>query len=88
MNSPWNIAAKFQVDMSFSVWDIEKMLCTYEQDRHTGMDIADMAGQIFAYTSGYPFLVSFLCKCMDEGKGASAWKEEGLQLAVKEGEPA
>ena len=25
---------------------------------------------------------------MDEGKGASAWKEEGLQLAVKEGEPA
>ncbi len=87
-NSPWNIAAEFQVDMSFSVWDIEKMLCTYEQDRHTGMDIADMAGQIFAYTSGYPFLVSFLCKCMDEGKGASAWKEEGLQLAVKEGEPA
>ena len=30
-NSPWNIAADFRVDMSFSTSDIESMLGEYEQ---------------------------------------------------------
>ena len=34
-NSPWNIAADFRVDMSFSADDIAGMLSEYEADHHT-----------------------------------------------------
>lgn len=37
-NSPWNIAAQFTIDMSFSPCQIEAMLDEYEADYHTGMD--------------------------------------------------
>lgn len=47
MNSPWNIAAKFRVEMSFSVKRIADMLREYEADYHTGMDIEEMAGRYF-----------------------------------------
>ena len=33
-NSPWNIAADFLVDMSFSAKEIEGMLNKYESDYH------------------------------------------------------
>ncbi|MCD7818052.1 MAG: AAA-like domain-containing protein [Lachnospiraceae bacterium] len=90
-NSPWNIAADFIVDMSFSAADIRGMLEQYESDYHTGMNMTDMANQIYSYTSGYPFLVSRLCKFMDElipGTAAypdrcAAWTKEGLLQAVK-----
>ena len=62
LNSPWNIAADYLVDMSFSALDIAGMLKEYEGDHKTGMDINAIAGMIFDYTSGYPFLVSKLCK--------------------------
>lgn len=65
-NSPWNIAADFLVDMSFSAADIAGMLGEYEADFCTGMDVEEMAGLIYEYTSGYPFLVSRICKLMDE----------------------
>ena len=54
-NSPWNIAADFLVDMSFSAGDIAGMLAEYEADFGTGMDVEEMAGLIYDYTSGYPF---------------------------------
>ena len=66
MNSPWNIAADFLIDMSFSIQDIEGMLQEYEQDHKTGMDTRALAELIYDYTSGYPFLVSRSCKLMDE----------------------
>jgi hypothetical protein len=65
-NSPWNIAADFDMDMSFSAPEIATMLEAYEGDRRTGMDIGAVAGQLHYYTSGYPFLVSKLCKMIDE----------------------
>ena len=37
-NSPWNIAADFDVDMSFSAGQIEVMLKEYETDHHAGME--------------------------------------------------
>ena len=46
-NSPWNIAADFDVDMSFSVREISSMLSEYEMDHHTGMDITGAASQIW-----------------------------------------
>lgn len=91
-NSPWNIAADFMVDMSFSVSDIIGMLEEYERDVHTGMDRRNIAELLYDYTSGYPFLVSRLCKIMDEqlvGREeflnlSSVWTKEGFLEAVKE----
>ena len=42
-NSPWNIAARFQVDMSFSRKEITGMLMEYDKDRSVRMDTAVMA---------------------------------------------
>lgn len=91
VNSPWNIAADFDVDMSFSVAEIAGMLQEYEEDYSTGMDVGDMAGMLYDYTSGYPFLVSRLCKLMDEtvstnGESdtrAAAWTRNGFHEAVR-----
>ena len=65
-NSPWNIAADFDIDMSFSADQIQGMLEEYESDYHTQMDIQAVAEEIYAYTSGYPVLVSSICKQLDE----------------------
>ncbi len=80
-NSPWNIASNFDIDMSFSVNDIAGMLTEYEQDHHTGMNIAKLSQLIYAYTSGYPVLVSSICKYMDENQ--KNWTSENLISAVK-----
>lgn len=91
VNSPWNIAADFLVDMSFSSNDIAGMLKDYESDYHTGMNIREISDLLYNYTSGYPFLVSRLCKLIDEqvaGNPAfpnkqSAWTKSGFLEAVK-----
>ena len=72
-NSPWNIASNFDID-------IDGMLTAYEQDHHTGMDIQKLSQLIYDYTSGYPVLVSSICKYMDEKFG---WKIEHVSDAVK-----
>ena len=90
-NSPWNIAADFLVDMSFSSKEIASMLLKYEDDYHTGMDIDRIAELIYDYTSGYPFLVSRICKLMDEKvyrdenefERNKAWTKEGFLTAVR-----
>ena len=90
-NSPWNIAADFLVDMSFSAEDIAGMLVEYESDHHSGMDVLQMAQRIYDYTSGYPYLVSRLCKIMDEylpmemenESWQERWTQAGLLEAVK-----
>ena len=91
VNSPWNIAADFLIDMSFSVKDIIGMLNEYEKDHHTNMDVCQIAGLLHDYTSGYPYLVSRLCKLMDERVAGdelfpdrqSAWTEDGFLKAVR-----
>lgn len=65
-NSPWNIAADFKIDMSFSKTEIAGMLQEYEKDHHTGMNVDEIAILLYQHTSGYPFLVSRLCQIMDE----------------------
>ena len=85
-NSPWNIAAKFKVDMNFSVEDISGMLNEYEKDCQTGMDVVEIAELIYSYTSGYPYLVSCLCKMIDEdikGESKTAWSKQDVLTAVK-----
>lgn len=83
-NSPWNIAVDFDIDMSFSLEDIEGMLKEYEQDYHTGMDIRLIAGLIYDYTAGYPYLVSYLCKAAHEKEKGQCWTREDILFAVKE----
>ena len=90
-NSPWNIAADFDIDMSFSVKQIVSMLEVYEADYHTGMDTNAVAEEIYQYTSGYPYLVSAICKIMDEklpykdsfAQNHDIWTKEGVEEAVK-----
>jgi len=87
-NSPWNIAADFNIDMSLSEKGIKGMLDDYEKDHNTGMDTSNIAKLLREYTNGYPFLVSRLCQLMDEqvSKKMSmdkVWTLEGFDEAVK-----
>lgn len=70
----------FDIDMSFSVSDIAGMLMEYEKDHHMGMDIAKLSQLIYDYTSGYPVLVSMICKHMDE---SGSWDNLSFENAVK-----
>jgi hypothetical protein len=77
--------------MSFSAEGIAGMLREYEEDHHTGMDEEKIAELIYDYTSGYPFLVSRICKLMDENIAGSegyadlnaVWTKAGVLEAVK-----
>ena len=86
-NSPWNIAADFRVDMSFTKEDIAGMLKEYEADQHCIVEIEEVAEAIFEYTSGYPYLVSKICKLIDEYEDAERmhmkWSRQGVTDAVQ-----
>ncbi|RRK30381.1 ATP-binding protein [Schaedlerella arabinosiphila] len=91
MNSPWNVAADFDIDLRLREHGIAGMLADYEEDHQTGMNIQEIAGLIYDYTSGYPFLVSRICKLMDEKvyrdenefERNKAWTKEGFLTAVR-----
>ena len=82
MNSPWNIAVDFDIDMSFSAKEIETMLVEYEKDHNTGMNISEIAQEIRFYTSGYPYLVSRICLLIETDLDRN-WTIEGVQQAIK-----
>lgn len=81
-NSPWNIASPFNIDMSFSPDDIAGMLTDYENDHHTNMNITEISQLIYDYTSGYPVLVSSICKLMDEKN--QDWTKNAVTASAKE----
>lgn len=89
VNSPWNIAADFDIDMSLSEAGIQGMLDEYEADHHTGMDTGGIARRIRECTNGYPFLVSRICQLIDEkvskafGDLSDAWTRRGMDEAIK-----
>lgn len=74
--------------MSFSAGEIAGMLKEYEKDHPTGMDIGKISELIYNRTSGYPYLVSSLCKYVNEEitglkdfpSGKHAWTENREQL--------
>lgn len=89
-NSPWNIAAKFDVDMDLHSDGIAKMLDEYASDNKIEFDTKKIADLIEEYTSGYPYLVSRMCQIMDDDvpkiegfDKTSAWSEMGFLEAVK-----
>jgi len=90
VNSPWNIAADFDVDMRLYENGIEGMLLDYASEHEVKIDTKMMAQEIFDYTGGYPFLVSRICQIIDEklvpskfASLADAWSSDGLDEAVK-----
>lgn len=90
-NSPWNIGARFNIDMSFTAAQIAAMLKEYENDQRIVINPKAIAEEIYRYTSGYPYLVSSICKWLDEElpgneqfeEKADAWTKEGVMTAVK-----
>jgi hypothetical protein len=86
-NSPWNIASEFNVDMSFSKEEIGTMLEDYVSNTGVKLDDEYFSEKLYFYTSGYPFLVSKLCKIIDENimdKDKLEWEKEYIEKAVKE----
>ena len=87
LNSPWNIAADFNIDMSFNASEIANMLTSYSIEKKIEMDIPAISEKLHFYTSGYPFLVSKMCKIIDEeilpGKDENKWEIEYVNLAYK-----
>lgn len=85
-NSPWNIAADFDIDMSFSAEEINSMLLDYASEHEPVIDTDMISGEIYDYTAGYPYLVSRLCQLLDEMYGAGmhdSWTHAGLLEAVR-----
>ena len=91
---PWNqirlsvfdVAADFDIDMSFPVKQISDMLTDYAADHYIDIDTAAIAGEIYDYTSGYPYLVSRLCQLLDEMYTAGmhdSWTHTGILEAVR-----
>ncbi len=85
-NSPWNIAADFKVNMSLLPDEIVPMLEDYAREQAVFMDTRDMADRLYYYTSGYPFLVSALCKIIAEEilpqKSEKKWDLQDIESAA------
>jgi hypothetical protein len=70
--------------MNLQVPEIKPMLEEYAQDKKVKMDTQLIAERLFYYTSGYPFLVSKLCKMLDEGIIKNGeWTRDDVDFAVK-----
>jgi len=86
-NSPWNIAADFKVEMSFSPPEIESMLLDYMSETGVQMDTKAISERLYFWTSGYPFLVSDICKTMAEdilpAQQKATWNVTDIDNVVK-----
>ncbi|MBO7598499.1 MAG: hypothetical protein J6T70_15790 [Bacteroidales bacterium] len=81
-NSSWNVAADYKLDMTFNPQEISTMLADYENDYHFGFNIKEISEEIYKYTSGYPVLVSAVCKAIDEQLDKD-WTLDGVLKGVK-----
>jgi hypothetical protein len=43
LNSPWNVATEYTLDMAFNPQEISTMLANYENDYHIGFDIKEIS---------------------------------------------
>ena len=86
-NSPWNIAADYKVDMNLHPFEIKPMLEDYCKETGVTMNTQQMADVLFYHTSGYPFLVSKLCKTIAEDilpdKTEMTWTLEDMDESVR-----
>ena len=86
-NSPWNIATDFEIEMSFRPHEIAPMLVQYSEAEGVAIDIPLFSEKLYYYTSGYPFLVSKLCKTIAEKlmpqKEEKRWTLDDLEASVQ-----
>lgn len=85
-NSPWNIAANFNIDMNFTREEIKDMLQQYSNEKNVLLDAEYFSDRLFYYTNGYPFLVSRLCEFIDEevmNDEDLKWEKSYIETAVK-----
>lgn len=86
-NSPWNIAADFTVDLSFSPEEIRPMLVSYAEAEGVKLDTMFFAQRLHDLTGGHPFLISKLCKLIAETvlpkSHRDAWSAEDLEKAIQ-----
>lgn len=78
-NSPWNIAVDFDLDMCFAAHEIAGMLDDYKKEKKRVFDSEAIAEKLFYLTSGYPFLVSKLCRIIDD---KLSWTINDLDIAL------
>ena len=86
-NSPWNMREGNEENECLLSFDD----CPRDHKELAPYDIAAMAELLYVYTSGYPYLVSWLCKCIDEEiagrtdfpERKSAWTKAGFLEAEK-----
>ncbi|MGE5340152.1 MAG: AAA-like domain-containing protein [Candidatus Omnitrophota bacterium] len=88
-NSPWNIAANFAGDLSLDTGEIESLLLDFLSQNHIRMNVSEIAAKLHYLTSGYPFLVSRLCKIIDEEiRPGEQWElsdiDRALNILLKE----
>jgi hypothetical protein len=86
-NSPWNIATDFNVVMEFYPDEIAFMLKQYSEAENVKINFEEMAEKLYYYTSGYPFLVSKLCKTIAENilpkkEDKTCWTLDDLEKSV------
>ena len=86
-NSPWNIAVDFEIDLNLNTKEIISMLDVYSAEKNILMNKNEIADKIWYYTSGYPFLISNLCKIVDEKiipeRENKNWTVEDIDNAFK-----
>ncbi|MEM8525319.1 MAG: AAA-like domain-containing protein [Bacteroidota bacterium] len=87
-NSPWNIATDFEVEMAFYPKEIEPMLEEYGEAEGVAIDVPTIAERLYHYTSGYPFLVSKLCKnivdkILKTKENPKVWTLEDVEASVQ-----
>jgi len=85
INSPWNIAVNFDVDMNFDSEEIETMINEYAHFNNLEINSTLIAEKLYYYTNGYPFLVSRLCQMIDENicNEKRSWTENDIDKALK-----
>lgn len=87
-NSPWNIAVDFEVEMTFNPKEIALMLTQYSATEDIKMNIPAIAKKLYYYTSGYPFLVSKLCKnivdkILKYQENKTTWVQDDVEASVQ-----
>lgn len=81
-NSPWNVAETFKVDLDFDQEEIESLLLDYlTEHQEVEMDTKKIAEKLHKYTSGYPYLVSKICKLIAEELDED-FSEKAIEEAV------
>ena len=81
--SPWNVAETFKVDLDFNIDEIESLLLDYLSEHdEVEMVTREIAEKLYKYTSGYPYLVSKICKILDEELNKN-FTDNGIVEALK-----